>query len=291
MACLLVAPPPPAVQSPVRAMTPFRWAVLYLVLSLVFFLAGSAGIGFGVPFIVNGQPDLEKAIILQKPEDTFVQVEGKCTVTSIKECWATTRDGAMPIRIINAPPAPPVNGGTPTCWKTFSARFQQVGDTRVFDAWPEFVPDGERDCGQGCKVSNATRVPSGEFEVRRQYDCWMPLPDKHNVDARWELGNKWGYKLRDPSELSDAAYNRAYHHMSMGGALLLMALASCCCCSLCASRAHSWAKELDGPDAVATVHVKTPIKSRTRDDDDDEAGAELAHGQKCGFDLTQVSKV
>ena len=257
-------------------MTPFRWAVLYLSLSLVFFLAGAAGIGFGVPFIVNGQPDLERALILQKPQDTFVQIEGKCNVTTIKECWATTHDGAKPVQIINAPPPPPVQGGTPTCWKLFSARFQQDGDTRQYDAWPEFVLDGERDCGKGCKVSSVARVPSGEFEVNHQYDCWKPLPGKHDVDARWELGNKWGYKLRDPSEISDEAYDKAYQQMSIGGGLLLMALASCCCCSLCSSRAYTWAKQLDGPDAVATVHVKTPIKSRTRDDEEEEAGAELA---------------
>ena len=123
----------------------------------------------------------------------------------------------------------------------------------------------------GLAVLVAGRIAYGS--QRRVYGL---LEDQLIMQLVHELGNKWGYKLRDPSEISDEAYDKAYQQMSIGGGLLLMALASCCCCSLCSSRAYTWAKQLDGPDAVATVHVKTPIKSRTRDDEEEEAGAELA---------------
>jgi len=197
-----------------------------LVLAWLVAIVVSVGsLAVGTILIVNGQPDLELAIILDTPHDDFIHMGQICNITRINHCWRTSGGNG--------------SGTPPLCTSIYTPRFTAptYSGYKHWSAYPEEVPDGEHDCGSGCNVDDVMTMPSGAFESGKYYDCWRPSGS--SFDRRYECGNDHCVKIRDPSLISEHYKSRAKTYYYWGGGLMLAALLSCCCCVVLTTRVEN----------------------------------------------------
>jgi hypothetical protein len=149
-----------------------------LAIAIVIGLGGLGCVIAAVFPIIESQPDLELAYILDDPQRDFEYLGNKaCNVTYIKRCWETTEGDYPP----NTATADRVSGPD-VCWEVHIAKFTaKDAGSRLYNSWPEIKKDGVRNCGKGCDDVDAEKTPSGNFKRGEQYPCWKargPV-DKH----------------------------------------------------------------------------------------------------------------
>ena len=210
------------------------------------FAIGIGSLAGGTVLVVNGQPDLEMALILDHPDDAFEYLGETCNVSRIDHCWSTIHG----------------DDNSTQCRFHYYARFTAPtfsGD-RLWNSYPEYIANGTWDCGSGCYAEDAVRVPSGRLETGGQYGCWKPVGETY--EPRWQCGNDNCIKISDPSLLSEHYWARAYHYYSWGLGLMVLALCSCCCCSILTTRVEARLFVTAGP--TVSVIAKAPMPAAVR---------------------------
>lgn len=233
-------------------------------LGCIAFTAAIGSLGAVVPIIIGVRVDLDVWHRFREHDKDFQLLSGTCNVTLVRMCWHTSPDAEPP----GVPGSERSGAGSPSCWRSYTASFIPPDDSRVFEAWPEYVRvDGEGACGSGCNAEDAERSGSGAFETGVAVPCWKA---NRTVDLRYQYAARLArltsifffaeraslsrgrcnnapcYKLSDPALLVEPAIERATSALYLGGGLAAAGiLAFCLSCAL--SPPKEFTKEFSAP--------------------------------------------